>query len=76
MPTPLGTLIIQLKKYLGLSHIRVALPHGWQEDAPVSSIAVCVGSGGSVLRGVDAHVYLSGMTNVHLFLTLIDFSVL
>lgn len=40
--------------------VQVALAHGASLDSPVSSVAICAGSGGSVLNGVSAGVYLTG----------------
>jgi putative NIF3 family GTP cyclohydrolase 1 type 2 len=54
----------RVKKHLGLSQIQVALP----TDNPkldVESVAICAGSGGSVLLGVDADVYLTGEMSHH-----------
>jgi dinuclear metal center YbgI/SA1388 family protein len=57
---PFHKVISQIKNHLKLDHIRVALPHEWSDDSEVSSIATCVGSGGSVLKGMRANVYLTG----------------
>ena len=59
-PTSLNGLVSQIKSHLGLTHIRLAKPHGWDSETLVSSVAVCVGSGSSVLKGVRADVYLTG----------------
>ena len=59
-PINLNTLVLQVKSHLGLQHLRLAKPDGWTDDKLISSIAVCVGSGASVLRGVKANVYLTG----------------
>ena len=56
----LQTLIQRVKSHLGLHHIRLALPDGVTEESVVTSVAVCVGSGASVLRGVKADVFITG----------------
>jgi putative NIF3 family GTP cyclohydrolase 1 type 2 len=40
--------------------VQVALALGASFESPISSIAICAGSGGSVLGGVQADVYLTG----------------
>lgn len=64
-PINLNTLVLQVKSHLGLQHLRLAKPDGWTDDKLISSIAVCVGSGASVLRGVKANVYLTGEMSHH-----------
>lgn len=44
--------------------VRVARRHSEGVDT-VKSVAVCAGSGGSILRGVAADVYLSGEMSHH-----------
>ena len=40
--------------------MQVALPNGKNLNSLVSSIAVCAGSGGSLLSGVEADLYFTG----------------
>lgn len=42
--------------------MRLALPGGMKNESLVSTLAVCVGSGSSLLKGVKADVYLTGNT--------------
>jgi len=62
--TTMSTLQERAKKHLGLTQIQVAL----RTDNPnpdVQSVAICAGSGGSVLSGVDADVYFTGEMSHH-----------
>lgn len=58
----LTQIITKVKAHLQLPHLRVAMP---TEDRPISSVASCAGSGGSVLRGVHADLYLTGEMSHH-----------
>ena len=60
----LDCIIKALKKALKVSQVRYASPHETME-VRVTSIAVCVGSGGSLLAGADADVYLTGEMSHH-----------
>jgi len=62
--TTMSTLQERVKKHLGLTRIQVAL----RTESPnpdVQSVAICAGSGGSVLLGVDADVYFTGEMSHH-----------
>jgi len=69
----LKTLIDRVKKHLKLEHVRFALAHsnsGNDLDQVLNStsirrVAVCAGSGASVLNGVSADVYLTGEMSHH-----------
>ena len=56
----IGTLVEQVKDHLGLERLRLALPDGVRQENEVTTLAVCVGAGSSVLKGVTAQVYLTG----------------
>lgn len=60
-PMSLEHVIAVIKGLLGLSFVRVANPG---KDF-VSSIAVCAGSGASVVKGVDADLYWTGEMSHH-----------
>lgn len=60
-PVTLSQLVSRVKAHLHLPYVRVACPAGWKEEATLSTIAVCAGSGGRVLKDVDANVYLTGL---------------
>ncbi|KAI8914367.1 GTP cyclohydrolase 1 type 2/Nif3 [Gorgonomyces haynaldii] len=63
-PISLQVLVQQVKKYLGLKHVRVAKTQAHATKL-ITSIAICAGSGGSVLDNVQADVYLTGEMTHH-----------
>ena len=55
-----------VKALLRVSHVQIAPASGVNETTQIRSIAVCAGSGGSVLRGwMDADVYVTGEMGHH-----------
>ncbi|KDQ62882.1 hypothetical protein JAAARDRAFT_168173 [Jaapia argillacea MUCL 33604] len=69
-PVEFGEIIKRVKKHLGLLHVQVAYPqpHGDLQNetsSKVQSVAICAGSGGSMLLGVNADVYLTGEMSHH-----------
>ncbi|PCH34142.1 NGG1p interacting factor 3 [Wolfiporia cocos MD-104 SS10] len=58
-PVSVQTLQQRIKRHFKLEHIQVAYTSA-KDMSTVRSVAVCAGSGGSVLLGVDADVYLTG----------------
>ncbi|TFK69073.1 NGG1p interacting factor 3 [Pluteus cervinus] len=70
-PIKIGELERRIKAFLGLEHVQV----GYAADGSVSgsgssesiikSVAICAGSGGSMLVGRDADVYLTGEMSHH-----------
>ncbi|TFY73981.1 hypothetical protein EWM64_g10031 [Hericium alpestre] len=54
----------RIKRHLQLSHLQVALSDA-DPGRDVQSIAICAGSGGSVLLGTDADVYWTGEMSHH-----------
>ena len=58
-PVSLSQLVQCVKVHLSLPHIRLAKPPAWKEKV-VTTVAVCAGSGGKVLGGAAADVYLTG----------------
>ncbi|CAI9741336.1 Hypothetical predicted protein [Octopus vulgaris] len=57
-----------IKKHLKLPHLRVATAHGPGfsfTDKTIKTVAVCAGSGSTVLRGVSADLYVSGEMSHH-----------
>jgi putative NIF3 family GTP cyclohydrolase 1 type 2 len=50
-----------IKTYLGLDYIRLAKA----SSKPICRIAICAGSGSSVLEGVAADLYLTGEMSHH-----------
>lgn len=60
----LDKIIASLKQHTTLSHVQVA--RGQREfDHPVSSVAVCCGSGASMLAQTEADVYVTGEMSHH-----------
>ncbi|KJA28328.1 hypothetical protein HYPSUDRAFT_33675 [Hypholoma sublateritium FD-334 SS-4] len=55
----------RVKAYLQLSQIQVGYPQGLSRLLPVRTIAICAGSGGPMLGGQDADVYLTGEMQHH-----------
>ncbi|KAI8372876.1 GTP cyclohydrolase 1 type 2/Nif3 [Radiomyces spectabilis] len=66
-PTSLGTVIARVKELTGLSHVRVATaePHMQKGQDLIKTVAICAGSGSSVLNPVKADLYFSGEMGHH-----------
>ncbi|XP_049954098.1 NIF3-like protein 1 isoform X1 [Schistocerca serialis cubense] len=64
-PQPLTEIVETVKKHVKIPHLRLALAVGKNNDSLVSTIAICAGSGASVLRGVKADLYLTGEMSHH-----------
>lgn len=82
-PVSLDQLIARTKSLTGLSHVQAAIsPYVSKRDSDssdsclsssqINTIAVCAGSGGSVLRGADADVYVTGELGHHEALALVE----
>ncbi|PBK82628.1 NGG1p interacting factor 3 [Armillaria gallica] len=56
-PLPVSQLVDRIKQHLGLSQVQVGYP---SVTGDVRTVAVCARSGGSMLVGRDADVYLTG----------------
>lgn len=67
----LSELINRVKSHLNLKHVRLAVAHndlrqqGDPLQSQVQTIALCAGSGASVLHGKKADVYLTGEMSHH-----------
>lgn len=59
-----SALVEQVKRNLGLTQIQVAYPYS-RPSSKVSSVAICAGSGASILLGSDADVYYTGEMSHH-----------
>ncbi|KIJ53652.1 hypothetical protein M422DRAFT_201862 [Sphaerobolus stellatus SS14] len=58
---PLSEVVTSVKEHLGLKHVQVASISEMKEGSPgIKSIAICAGSGGSMLLGVKADLYFTG----------------
>ncbi|KAI0375451.1 NGG1p interacting factor 3 [Pilatotrama ljubarskyi] len=64
-PMELKMLQFNIRTELELKHIQVAYAKPEREKTMVSTIAICAGSGGSMLLGVDADVYFTGEMSHH-----------
>lgn len=64
-PAPLKELLARWTHYVGIPSLRLALPRGWSLDSPVHRIAICVGSGASILNGASADLYFTGEMSHH-----------
>jgi len=62
--TTLSSLQERVKKHLGLAQLQVA-PIADSPNHEIQSVAICAGSGGSMLVGVDADVYFTGEMSHH-----------
>lgn len=64
-PVTVATAVQRMKAHLGLPHLRLALGHERSSESLVSTVAVCAGSGASVLQGVKADLYITGEMSHH-----------
>ncbi|TPX62351.1 hypothetical protein PhCBS80983_g00482 [Powellomyces hirtus] len=64
-PISLTELVERIKKHLGLKHVRLARAPEHGLDATISTIAMCPGSGSSVLCDTKADVYFTGEMSHH-----------
>ncbi|KAG6449552.1 hypothetical protein O3G_MSEX006124 [Manduca sexta] len=56
----LSDAVTKVKQLTQLQHVRFALGKGKQMADDVTTVAICAGSGSSVLKGVTADLYLTG----------------
>ncbi|XP_063286926.1 NIF3-like protein 1 [Pelobates fuscus] len=64
-PVSLATALERIKTHVGLNHLRLGIGRGKTLESSVSTVAVCAGSGSSVLSGVPADLYLTGEMSHH-----------
>ena len=64
-PVTLEEAVTRTKKHLGLSHLRLALGNDRNLESKIKSIAVCAGSGASVLGGCRADLLVTGEMSHH-----------
>jgi dinuclear metal center YbgI/SA1388 family protein len=62
-PIMMGELEARIKHHLNLAQIQVG--YASTPSKPIQSVAICAGSGGSMLLGRDADVYLTGEMSHH-----------
>lgn len=53
-------IIANIKLHIGIPHLRLALAKQKTEKDIISTVALCAGSGSSILKGVNADLYLTG----------------
>ncbi|KAM9663554.1 NIF3-like protein 1 isoform 2-T2 [Trichechus inunguis] len=61
----LATMVERIKRHLKLSHVRLSLGVGRTLESQVRVVALCAGSGSSVLQGAEADLYLTGEMSHH-----------
>lgn len=61
-PLAMGKIVELIKTHLKLQHVRVAFAENRKN---VETIAICAGSGASVLKGVNADVFFTGEMSHH-----------
>ncbi|NWH71614.1 NIF3L protein, partial [Piaya cayana] len=61
----LSDIIERIKSHLKLRHIRLAMGVGKTLESPVKKVALCAGSGSSVLKGTEADLYFTGEMSHH-----------
>ncbi|XP_056390944.1 NIF3-like protein 1 [Hyla sarda] len=64
-PITIAAAVERIKSHVGVKHLRLALGRGKTLESPVSVMAVCAGSGASILNGVPADLYLTGEMSHH-----------
>ncbi|ORY91949.1 GTP cyclohydrolase 1 type 2/Nif3 [Syncephalastrum racemosum] len=64
-PTSLATVIERVKKLTGLPFLRVATAEAHKSSGLIKTVAICAGSGSSVLGPVKADLYFSGEMGHH-----------
>ncbi|NWW43317.1 NIF3L protein, partial [Pedionomus torquatus] len=64
-PVSLSDIIARIKCHLKLPHIRLAVGMGKTLESPVKKAALCAGSGSSILKGIEADLYLTGEMSHH-----------
>lgn len=63
-PITLADSIERVKKHTGIKTVQVAIGVNSSLGTEIKSFAVCPGSGGSVLKGVPADLYITGKLNI------------
>lgn len=56
----LSDAVANVKELTGLPHVRFAIGKGKDLSSEINSVALCAGSGSSVLKGASAGLYLTG----------------
>ncbi|XP_077595585.1 NIF3-like protein 1 isoform X1 [Stigmatopora nigra] len=61
----LAEAVDKMKSHLSLPYVRLALGQGRTPESVIRTVAVCAGSGASVLNGVQADLYVTGEMSHH-----------
>lgn len=64
-PLPLYEVVQRTKTHLDLTYIRLAISPKHSRDTKVSTLAVCAGSGASILKGCKADLWITGEMSHH-----------
>lgn len=64
-PLTLQNAIDQVKKHIGLPHLRVGVGKNCQLNSQINTVAICAGSGASVFGTTRADLYLTGEMSHH-----------
>lgn len=64
-PVSISAAVERIKRYLRVGDLRLALGRGKALESSISVMAVCAGSGSSILSGVPADLYLTGEMSHH-----------
>lgn len=64
-PITLKEAVDKIKSHLKLPYVRLALAHDATVGSLIKTVAVCAGSGSSVLRGAKADLWLTGEMSHH-----------
>lgn len=59
-PITVRQAVDKLKRHAGIDHINVAIGANRTLDSVIETVAVCAGSGSSVLKDVQADLYITG----------------
>merc|ERR1712043_114026 len=62
---PLAEALALIKDHLKLPHVRLAIANNATKDSIIGSIAICAGSGSSVLEGSKADLWITGEMSHH-----------
>ncbi|NXF95307.1 NIF3L protein, partial [Eubucco bourcierii] len=64
-PVSLSDITERVKNHLKLPYVRLAMGVGKTVESPVKKVALCAGSGSSILKGTEADLYLTGEMSHH-----------
>lgn len=65
-PITLANSIERVKRHTGIKTVQVSIGVNQSLETPIRNFAVCPGAGSTVLRGVKADLYISGIGKINL----------